>query len=97
VFGLTLPYGIEEARKLFISKLFEQPLNIIQDFNNSSPNQEDPKYIIYSAHDLQIANAIIQIANKNLTGVPYASTIFFEVWKPKFSDNDYKIKTLYNG
>jgi hypothetical protein len=33
-YGLTLPYT-EEARKLLISKLFEQSLNLIQLFNQS--------------------------------------------------------------
>ena len=88
------------ARKLMISKLFERPLVAIQKLSDKIPNASKtgiPKMIVYSAHDFQIANALSQIdSTKNYTVVQYASTIFFELWKPRYSE-EYRVRTIYNG
>jgi hypothetical protein len=54
-----------------------------------------PYYRIYSAHDYQIANIMIQIdPTFILDVVPYASTVMFELYK---KGNGYFVKTIYNG
>ena len=51
---------------------------------------------MYSAHDTQIANLVVQITDNDfkLNTCPFASTLKFEVYQQGYN---YSIRTLYNN
>jgi len=84
MFGfITIPYELD--RQVFITKLFRKPLQAISDKVDAilagKESQNDLKYIMYSAHDDNIANAILffQPYNYYLSYVPFASSMLFEL------------------
>ena len=93
--AITLPFT-PKARKLFISKLL---LNLISDLEkiDTVPGypSDVPPYVLYEAHDNQVANTLEQLVPSfNFTDIPYSSTLYFELQIK--SANKY-IKTSYNG
>jgi hypothetical protein len=73
-----------ETRKIYLTKLLKEPLDLIQShfeqeikkINNKDLNEDlkNIKYMIYSAHDTQIANLMTHLTpNFNYTEVDYAS------------------------
>ena len=94
--GLTQGFT-NYARKLFISHIFDTPLKQIFARAEGTPNGDaGPKYLLYSAHDFQIANVMVQLKPElTLDGVPYASNVAMELWKAK--DGSYKVRTTYNN
>jgi hypothetical protein len=63
-----------------------------------SQSRLNKSFLIYSAHDTNVANIVNQIfPNFNFTFVPYASSIIFEVFKitEKNALKDEKSKTIY--
>lgn len=65
----------------------------------------DTSFLIYSAHDTNVANIINQIfPNFNFTFIPYASNLIFEVYRitQKNGLNDEKntnfyVRSIFNG
>jgi hypothetical protein len=102
VYGLTYRYT-DEVRKVYISKLFEDPLNYIKKFTENPSDNTLPKYLIYSAHDTQIANIITHFApGYNYTLIPYASVITFQFRKTKSCEGQslescLLLRIMYNG
>ena len=109
---LTQKYGLtrsltDEARKLMISRLFEQPLKEIIKLSSHNSDEnlgwgpnpwlEIPKYRIYSVHDFQIANMLSQIdPTYNYTYIPYAAKFQFELYQT-LNLQLFFVKTYYDG
>lgn len=98
VYGLINRYT-DEVRKVYISKLFEDPLNYIDKFSENPSDKTLPKYLIYSAHDTQIANIITHFSPAyNYTVIPYASVITFQLRKSQSCESDcLLVRIMYNG
>ena len=71
--------------------------------NTTLDGENIPTFRLYSAHDTQIANLLNQLTpNYNYTGVPYASTVAFELYRQPLSNSTltqykYVVKALYNN
>ena len=96
IYYLLDPYT-PKARKLFVSKLLESVMYEITDVVNSSKarNPSIPYYRLHSSHDTQVSNIMQQIDHAfNFTYIPYASGIYFEVYK---HEGEFFVKTSFNG
>lgn len=79
------------ARQIYITKMFRMPLEQMEQrfqevVGNLTGKQSPYRYVIYSAHDTQIANVIEFLEAQNYDGsrhqytdVPYVSTLYFEL------------------
>ena len=60
-YTLLLPYT-DAARKLFVTKLLEKPIQEIKQLSGRIQYDQSldriPKYRVYSAHDTQVANIL---------------------------------------
>ena len=107
-----------ETRKIYLTKVLEDPLQIMQvHFNeeikkindkNYKPDDKSIKYMIYSAHDTQIANLLTHfVPNFNYTEVKYAAHFKFELridntcLKGQTGSPDilncFNVRVIYNG
>lgn len=93
---LTQKYGLtnrftDETRKMFLARLLQEPLQYLDITYNRALralrngesldyDSDAPRYLLYSAHDTQIANLIYNFApNYNFTMIPYASTFIIDL------------------
>ncbi|CDW76973.1 major acid phosphatase map (histidine-acid phosphatase) [Stylonychia lemnae] len=112
---LTLVLDFQDiTRKLFVSKLLEMPIqNImkrIDEISNGDKDQSTLRYMIYSGHDVQIAN-VLTLLNPIEIGdvyqIPYGSTFYIELYydddciKNTKTENDkqncFWVQVIFNG
>ena len=93
----------DEARKRYISKLYLYPLN---DLITLSQSLDDPSailekmgyYKMYSGHDSQVANILKQFnPDFHFVYVPYASQLYFELYRGTSDKKMFYVKPTYNG
>ena len=84
----------KQARSLYITQQLRGPLADIKSLiEGKSPSV---KYRLYSAHDDNIANMLVQLnPTFKWLGIRYASNIKFEVYER--SDSSFMIYVIYNG
>jgi lysosomal acid phosphatase len=87
----TLCYTQQMAR-LRAGPLFYQ---IAQHFTNATTNVTDtPKFLVFSGHDVTIANVLMTMGAFQYHSPPYASTILFELRR---SSSDYYVNVFYRN
>ena len=106
--NLVMPFK-NDIRKMVVSKNLGEAMREMQVVTSMVPmdsfiNQKNgeryidtniPTFRIYSAHDMQIANIMVQIRpEEELNVVPFASNVVFEVWQNGYN---YKIRSKYNN
>mmetsp|Transcript_21544 Transcript_21544/g.24398 ORF Transcript_21544/g.24398 Transcript_21544/m.24398 type:complete len:402 (-) Transcript_21544:39-1244(-) len=81
-----------EAVKLGCSELFR---DLAEKLEDSMTGESDLKFVLYSAHDVTVANFMNGLHVEVNTTIPYASNLIFELWKSS-TTGEFYVKTLFN-